>query len=110
MGARGEDGAVSHWLPTYVHKRERQAGQHCYLKTLIWCLSLQVTLLRCGAGVRAGARGCSPDWNTPASEAAGGGWGSASAAPGHPVRTGPGLGTCRAVRAQGQVCWQQSER
>ena len=51
MGARGDCSAVSHWLPSYVHKkgRERQARQHCYLKTLIWCQSLQVTLLRCGA-------------------------------------------------------------
>lgn len=69
MGACGECGAESYWLPTYVHKkeRERQAGQHCYLKTLIWCLSLQVTLVRYRARSRSGTRRAAAlGWNPPA--------------------------------------------
>lgn len=79
MGTCGECGAVSHWLPTYVHKKERErlAGQHCYLKTLIWCLSLQVTLVRYGA--RSRSRDAPGGWNPPASEAARRCTGSASA-------------------------------
>lgn len=62
MGACEECGAESYWLPTYMYKKEpeRQAGQHCYLKTLIWCPSLQVTLVRYGVQSRSGdAPGCS---------------------------------------------------
>lgn len=58
-----------------------EAGrQHCYLKAPLGCRRLQVTPPRRGRRVRAGTRGCGPGWNPPASEAAGGGWGSASAA------------------------------
>jgi hypothetical protein len=77
MGTCRDCSAASYWLPTYVLKkeRERQAGQHCYLKTLIWCLSLQVTPLRYGARSRSGH---TSGWNSPASYAARGLSGSAS--------------------------------
>lgn len=42
MGARGSV-ALHVETPTYdVEESERQAGEHCYLKTLIWCVSHQV--------------------------------------------------------------------
>ena len=115
MGACGECGAASHWLPAYVHKkeRERQAGEHCYLKTLSWCLSLQVKLLRYGARSRSkDTPGCSLGWNPPASEAAlpAAARAARSLSSEDPVSTCPGMCTCRARRAPGQVCRQPRER
>lgn len=62
--------------PTCIRKRERQAGQHCYLKTLIWCLSLQVTRLRCRAQSRSENARLQPELESArlASGAAGSSW------------------------------------
>ena len=114
MGPRGECGAASHWLPTYVHKTEseRQAGEHCYLKTLIWCVSLQVKLLRWKARSRSGdTLGYSLGWNPPASEAAllAAARAASSLSSEDTVSVCPGMCTCRARRASGQVCRQPRE-